>query len=281
MIPLRRVRSEAAIPRAFRGPERIENERKLLLDRRRLLKQEISKQEFDASRWKSAKEQLLRESHGKCAYCEAPTSVVAFGDVEHYRPKSIYWWLAYNYENYLASCALCNEKFKKDEFPIKNSSKRLKGPKVTAATTDAKISTLAGTAGPDSLVPGQVAAFATKHAAERPLLLNPYFDVPAQLLAWRADDNLKTVELVALPNHPQSKAVVDAAIQFYGLNRQELTELRYQQYVTFRTFKQVAAVGTLPNQLQTEVANRILQLQDDHSAFAGMLRFFNAQPGFP
>ncbi len=281
MIPLQRVRAEAAIPGQFRGQKRIDNEQELMLDRRRLLKREISRQEFDSSRWKPAKEQLLRETHGKCAYCEAPTSVVAFGDVEHYRPKSVYWWLTYNYENYLASCALCNEKFKKDAFPIQNLSKRLKGPKITAATTDAKIGTLAGTAGPDSLVPGAIVAFATKHAAERPLLLNPYFDDPAQFLAWKADDNLKTVELIVSPNQPQRKPFVEAAIQFYGLNRLELTELRHQQYVTFRTFKQVLAVGTLPNPVRTEVANRIQELLHDQSAFAGMLRFFDAQPSLP
>lgn len=45
--------------------------------------------------------------------------MVAYGDGEHYRPKSTYWWLAYNYDNYLASCTLCNQRFKEAKFPIR------------------------------------------------------------------------------------------------------------------------------------------------------------------
>ena len=44
--------------------------------------------------------------------------MVAYGDVEHFRPKSKYWWLAYCYENYLYSCQMCNQRYKKAEFPI-------------------------------------------------------------------------------------------------------------------------------------------------------------------
>jgi hypothetical protein len=65
---------------------------------------------------------------------EATTKQVAHGDVEHYRPKSIYWWLAYCYDNYLVSCQICNEVFKRDKFPI--AGNQLIGPTVTANTTD-------------------------------------------------------------------------------------------------------------------------------------------------
>lgn len=93
MIQLQRVRTAKAIPKAFRGPGRIES-LLLLLEGRR-----AGALEFDAKVWKAAKNQLKKESCGKCAYCEAPTAVVAHGDVEHFRPKDLYWWLAYCYDN--------------------------------------------------------------------------------------------------------------------------------------------------------------------------------------
>ena len=52
----------------------------------------------------------------KCAYCETK---VEQNDVEHYRPKSIYYWLAYSRNNLLYCCPTCNQK-KSNEFPVKN-----------------------------------------------------------------------------------------------------------------------------------------------------------------
>ncbi len=101
MIPLERVRSKQAIPPSFRGKLRVN---KALT----LLPAPGAARAFDSKHWKKAKAQLKVETHGKCAYCEAPTSTVAYGDVEHFRPKSVYWWLAYCYDNYLFSCQICS-----------------------------------------------------------------------------------------------------------------------------------------------------------------------------
>ena len=103
MIPL--VRDRGTIHANFHGQKKRDFEEDLVCDRRQALRDDV-KQKFASGRWKEAKPQLLAETFGKCAYCEAPTHEVAFGDVEHYRPKSEYWWLAYNYDNYLASCQL-------------------------------------------------------------------------------------------------------------------------------------------------------------------------------
>jgi len=43
--------------------------------------------------------------HSKCAYCEQKVEEL---HVEHYRPKSIYWWLAYSWDNLLLACPVCN-----------------------------------------------------------------------------------------------------------------------------------------------------------------------------
>lgn len=46
-------------------------------------------------------------------------------DIDHYRPKVPYWWLAYNYQNYYLTCSECNRYHKKEQFPIYNSSRAI------------------------------------------------------------------------------------------------------------------------------------------------------------
>jgi len=43
--------------------------------------------------------------HGKCAFCEQK---IEFPQVEHFRPKNIYYWLAYSWDNLLFACLGCN-----------------------------------------------------------------------------------------------------------------------------------------------------------------------------
>lgn len=50
----------------------------------------------------------LRQIYGlKCAYCEKDISDEA-QHVEHYRPKDIYYWLAFSWDNLLLCCGKCN-----------------------------------------------------------------------------------------------------------------------------------------------------------------------------
>ncbi len=60
-----------------------------------------------------------------CAYCDRELPGNDRGDVEHFRPKNIYWWLAYKFENYLLSCSVCNRSYKKNQFPILPPSVRV------------------------------------------------------------------------------------------------------------------------------------------------------------
>lgn len=89
---------------------------------------------------------LIAQYYGKCAFCESRTSSSYPGDVEHFRPKAYcqdlgvasslndvggeapgrktgvksggYWWLAYEWSNYLYCCNRCNSIWKKNQFPI-------------------------------------------------------------------------------------------------------------------------------------------------------------------
>ncbi len=68
----------------------------------------------------------LYATHGRvCAFCLSELTRGDRGDVEHFRPKSLYFWLAYSFENYLLSCLRCNRTFKGDRFPLASESDRV------------------------------------------------------------------------------------------------------------------------------------------------------------
>ena len=56
---------------------------------------------------KSVKNILKKIYNNKCAYCE-DTLLNKYGHIEHYRPKSLYFWLAYSWSNLLPICEMCN-----------------------------------------------------------------------------------------------------------------------------------------------------------------------------
>jgi hypothetical protein len=118
--------------------------------------------EFRAELWKELKLHLFDLFEGKCAYCEVCVQDVAFGEVEHYRPKRHveecpehpgYYWMAYDLTNLLPSCQLCNGyQAKMNHFPVHD--------KVWARCRE-------------------------EMEHERPLLLNPYLHNPREHLRFR------------------------------------------------------------------------------------------------
>jgi len=61
------------------------------------------------------KDTLREIYHGKCAFCEQKIFDCIDNNledcsstVEHYRPKSVYYWLAYSWDNLLWCCHRCN-----------------------------------------------------------------------------------------------------------------------------------------------------------------------------
>ncbi len=68
-----------------------------------------------------AKDALAKMQHLLCAYCEMRQLTPKWRDVEHYRPKSAYPWLAWSWENLLFACKECNSDAKGDQFPIRGT----------------------------------------------------------------------------------------------------------------------------------------------------------------
>jgi uncharacterized protein (TIGR02646 family) len=94
---------------------------------------------FDSSLYgaKSVKNALRRAQHEKCCFCESKFTHVGYGDVEHFRPKAGYqqraedrlgrpgyYWLAYEWSNLYFSCQICNQRHKKNLFPLEDPGRR-------------------------------------------------------------------------------------------------------------------------------------------------------------
>ncbi len=78
---------------------------------------------------------LLEMQYHKCPYCEQ--FIGKDGDIEHFRPKAAYqqekgqelkkpgyYWLAYEWNNLFRSCIACNQRWKKNLFPLADPDKR-------------------------------------------------------------------------------------------------------------------------------------------------------------
>lgn len=106
------------------------------------------------------KGQLKIDQHNKCVYCET-NLLDRQKHVEHYRPKSKYWWLAYDWDNLFSCCCSCNIA-KLAQFPLENESTRFNLPK------------------------------------EIPLLINPYKEDPSNYIAFHEEEATAKDGLIGL-----------------------------------------------------------------------------------
>ncbi|MDQ5929799.1 MAG: hypothetical protein QG594_1580 [Bacteroidota bacterium] len=67
------------------------------------------------------KTSLKKMFKNKCAFCESRITHIDYGQIEHFKPKSKYPNLCFDWENFLLSCSICNGKSNKgDKFPLEN-----------------------------------------------------------------------------------------------------------------------------------------------------------------
>jgi uncharacterized protein (TIGR02646 family) len=96
------------------------------------------KPSFNESVYQKYKEFFMDAAfHGKCGYCECHIKDFQRGDVEHFRPKAPatnekdeevinhlgYHWLAYDWQNLLISCQICNQISKRGDQRIGKGSR--------------------------------------------------------------------------------------------------------------------------------------------------------------
>ncbi len=99
---------------------------------------EFKSSDFDSNIYghDEVKGRLIGIQDYKCCFCESKIGHISFGDVEHFRPKAGwvqndekinkpgYYWLAYNWENLMLSCQICNQRHKRNFFPLLSHSSR-------------------------------------------------------------------------------------------------------------------------------------------------------------
>ncbi len=223
--------------------------------------------------WGKAKKQLKQESFDKCAYCEASTAVVAHGDVEHFRPKSEYWWLAYCYDNYTFSCQICNQTYKGNTFAIDGA--KLPAPRLprTLPDDEAKLAKLLDDICPDPSIVAQddVKLYFAREDAHLP---DPYLSDPEELFGWEADEDLKEVRLVSRTKSKRARRAASAVDSILGLNREELRKLRWNEYMTLKTLVLAIQDGTLSDGVAKSVYEHAIDMCSNDKPFAGMKRYF-------
>jgi len=138
-----------------------------------------NKPEISKALWGRFKAEFAAAQLDRCGYCECNVIAGHRGDVEHFRPKNDvrrftgapgeegsqiphcaslkgrtpelfseigYWWLAYDWTNYLLSCTVCNQDWKGNLFPVQEPPDRTKPP--TELTAAAEVALLLNPFGP-------------------------------------------------------------------------------------------------------------------------------------
>lgn len=156
--------------------------------------------EFDRTLYAAAavKEALRDCQSWKCAFCESHYHHIAYGDVEHLRPKASYkqrdadalkrpgyYWLAYDWTNLFGACQLCNQQFKRNLFPLRDGRRRARTHRHSIAN-------------------------------EEPLLIDPSAKDPADYIGFREEYAYAIDEC----------AEGACTIEVLGLNREALVEQR-------------------------------------------------------
>jgi uncharacterized protein (TIGR02646 family) len=167
--------------------------------------------EFDGKIYGSAevKHALSAAQHDKCCFCESKLGQAQFGDIEHFRPKGRtrqrpdedpttgYYWLVYAWDNLYLSCAICNQRHKRDLFPLANPEHRV--------STHHRAAEL---------------------EAEQPLFVDPGHEDPAQFIGFHREYAAPVAGSV------RGRETRDAL----GLNRDHLKERRRQRYLDLRAW---------------------------------------------
>jgi uncharacterized protein (TIGR02646 family) len=137
--------------------------------------------------------------HKKCAFCESDTKAGAVYDTEHFRPKKNYYWLAYEWSNFLLSCQRCNREYKLGRFPIRAT--RAMAPIVDFEDMSSVL---------DFSKTCHIESDVLKN--EERLLLPPVLDNPTEHLGFHVNGVLAKSEMG------------EQSIRFYGLNDWENRE---------------------------------------------------------
>lgn len=148
--------------------------------------------------WAEAKDRLKRVSSGKCWYCESRQER-SDNAVDHYRPKSVYPWLAYELSNFRYACTYCNS-IRRNPETGESSGKGDHFP----------------------LFSGAPATSPAQLIAEDVVLIDPCMGGDPGLLDFRADGQ----PCAKYPTQAKRKDRAERSVHYYHLDHPELVESR-------------------------------------------------------
>lgn len=193
---------------------------------------------FDMSILNAVSDDLVKACNNKCVYCESPLDPSSIIDIENFRPKGgargfdtnqyapmHYWWLAYEWDNLLVSCQICNQKYKRDYFPLEHE--RLRSP---------------------------IGATGNELLKEQALLIDPAMDNPSEHLEFNENGYVRELT---------KKGKV--TIEILGLNRTDLIEGRQNEAEFFRNRLEIMQTTTdFSNQFARDLVEYIKVLYSEN-----------------
>jgi uncharacterized protein (TIGR02646 family) len=189
----------------------------------------------------TVRESLKAAQHHKCCFCESRVEHIAYGEIEHFRPKAEwrqsrgsrisrpgYYWLAYDWDNLLWSCKTCNGRHKGCIFPLAEPANR-----------DCPGRSLAG---------------------EAPLLVDPTRTDPRLHIRFKLNVAEGLTDLG------------ETTIDVLGLNREQLLEQRQEKVneimLAWEAVEDAAQAGTPPRARAVATLERAVQPTSAYSSMA-------------
>ena len=202
---------------------------------------------------KKIKDYLYKSQYGKCCYCE---QIRGEGetDVEHFRPKAKvtenkkhtgYWWLAYEWDNLLIACKICNTQ-KGTRFPLRDENKR-----VFAEQDDIK--------------------------TEEPFLINPLTENPEDFIEYDIPkNNTQPLMIKAVGKNEKGDKTVN---ELTGINSKTALLSRGYRLKSYSRLYRIFSLLKNDIEKREKVYEEIKKEVHSSNPFAGMARYYFNGPG--
>lgn len=187
--------------------------------------------------------------HNKCAFCECKFverekgkwkhAFCGKATVEHYRPKSYYYWLGYEWSNLFLTCEVCNQG-KADNFDLVSNDKR---KKQTLPLIENKIDF------------SKCKADCAELLAEEPCFLHPEIDKAEDFFTFDRTGNIVPKAHLEAKNKKRAEYTRDKT----KLNRWELVDARKRIIDTFYVDFLNALKDILAKYKSEEIEDRLLE----------------------
>jgi hypothetical protein len=202
--------------------------------------------------WSPVKTWLVKKLGNKCWYTEVELTGAPLS-IDHFRPVSSYWWLAFTAENYRVACAFANS-------PMHNPLYGCSGGKGDAFPL---------------LAPGRRATWRAKGRHEKPVILDPCDKSDCELVAFQADGRpvispVYASDTVASARLDESKILLNLDHPAFNAKREELCNDIAEDV---NTYEALPAASTLRNAIKARLERRLSSLAPFSSAARHYLRF--------